>query len=98
MNVEWTETAEGHLDRIYNYIAQTSPVYAKRVVDRITRRSKQIITFPMSGRKVPEIDLEPIREVFEGPYRIIYHIKSNQINVLAVIHGSQDFPWGEQIP
>ena len=97
MNVEWTETAEKHLDRIQNYIAQTSPIYAKRVVDRITRRSKQITTFPLSGRKVPEIDLDQIREVFEGPYRIIYHIKSNQIDILAVIHGSQDFPWGEQI-
>ena len=98
MNVEWTDTAEAHLDRIYDYIAQTSPVYAKRIVDRITRRSKQITTFPLSGRRVPEIDLDQIREIFEGPYRIFYHIKPDQIDVLVVIHGSQNFAWGEQIP
>jgi plasmid stabilization system protein ParE len=34
--------------------------------------------------------MDQIREVIEGPYRIIYHIKPDQIDVLAVIHGSQD--------
>jgi plasmid stabilization system protein ParE len=46
--------------------------------------------FPFSGRRVPEYDIDQIREVIEGPYRIIYHIKPDQIDVLAVIHGSQD--------
>src|SRR3989337_4141166 len=90
MKVHWTETAEGHLDAIYAYIAQDSPQYAMRMVDRLTRRSQQIADFPLSGRKVPEYEMDQIQEVIEGSYRIIYHIKSNQIDVLAVIHGSQD--------
>jgi hypothetical protein len=32
----------------------------------------------MSGRVVPEFELEQIREVLEGPYRIIYYIKPDQ--------------------
>jgi plasmid stabilization system protein ParE len=60
------------------------------MVDRITGRSQQITDFPFSGRKVPEYDLEKIREVIEGPYRLIYHIKPDQIDVLAVIHGARD--------
>ena len=28
--------------------------------------------------------------MIEGPYRIIYHIKSDQIDVLAVIHGARN--------
>lgn len=90
MKVHWTETAEGHLDAIYTYIAQDSPQYAMVTVDRLTRRSQQIADFPLSGRKVPEYEMEQIREVIEGAYRIIYHIKPDQIDVLAVIHGSQD--------
>jgi addiction module RelE/StbE family toxin len=90
MKVHWTETAEGHLDAIYAYIAQDSPRYALRLVDRLTRRSRQIADFPLSGRKVPEYEMDQIREVIEGPYRIIYYIKPDQIDVLAVIHGSQD--------
>ena len=90
MKVYWTDTAEAHLDAIYAYIAQDSPQYAMRMVDRLTGRSQQIADFPLSGRKVPEYEADQIREVIEGPYRIIYHIKPDQIDVLAVIHGSQD--------
>jgi plasmid stabilization system protein ParE len=42
---------------------------------------------------VPEAEAEQIREVVEGPYRIIYYIKPDQIDVLAVIHGAQQTPW-----
>ena len=93
MKVYWTDTAQTHLDNIHNYIARDSIQYAKRTVDRITRRSIQISDFPLSGRKVPEISIDQIREVIEGPYRIIYYIKSDQIDVLAVIHGAENFPW-----
>ena len=74
---------------IYEYISKDSPLYAQRMVDRLTQRSEQIATFPWSGRKVPEYEAENIREVIEGPYRIIYRIKPNQLDVLAVIHSSQ---------
>lgn len=90
MKVHWTDTADAHLKAIHAYIAQDSPEYAKRMVDRFTRRSQQIADFPLSGRKVPEYEMDQIREVIEGPYRIIYHIKSDQIDVIAVIHGAQD--------
>ena len=90
MKVHWTDTAEGHLDAIHAYIAQDSHEYVKRTVDRLTRRSQQIAKFPFSGRRVPEYDIDQIREVIEGPFRIIYHIKADQIDVLAVIHGAMD--------
>jgi len=90
MNVHWTETALGHLDAIRAYIAQDSTEYARRMVDRLTRRSQQIAEFPLSGRRVPEFDVDQIREVIEGTYRIIYHIKPDQTDVLAVIHGAMD--------
>ncbi|MFB1490878.1 MULTISPECIES: type II toxin-antitoxin system RelE/ParE family toxin [unclassified Thiocapsa] len=88
MRVHWTETAEAHLDAIHTYIAQNSETYALRTVDRITKRSNQIAEFPLSGRRVPEYDEEHVREVFSGPYRIIYQIKPDQIDVIAVIHGA----------
>ena len=90
MNVHWTDTAQAHLDSIYNYIAKDSTEYARRIVDRLTRRSQQIAEQPLSGRRVPEYDLEQIREVIEWPYRIIYHIKPDQIDVIAVLHGARN--------
>ena len=62
------------------------------MVDKITRRSVQIASHPLSGRKVPEYDSEAIRELIEQPYRIIYRIKQDQIDVLAVIHGARLLP------
>ena len=88
MKVFWTQTAVENLSAIYTYIAQNSLQYAARIVDRITRRSEQIANFPFSGRTVPEFETEQIREVIEGSYRIIYYIKAEQIEVLAIIHGS----------
>ncbi len=74
MKVHWTNNAIKHLKGIKRYIAQNSPEYANRIVDRLTKRSQQIV---------------------EGLYRIIYYIKPDQIDVLAVIHGADDFPWTE---
>jgi len=89
MKVQWTDNAREHLRAIHAYISKSSPLYAKRIVDRLTNRSRQIGSFPLSGRIVQEYERGQIREVIEGPYRIIYYIKPDQIDVLAVIHGAQ---------
>jgi len=90
MNVFWTDNAKTHLRDIYNYISLHSEQYAKRTVDRITKTSGQIAAFPLSGRKVSKYNLEQIREVIEKPYRIIYYIKQDQIDILAVVHCSMN--------
>jgi len=92
MKVHWTINAISHLTNIYEYIGLNSPTYAKRTVDKITRRSEQIADQPYSGRKVPEYDVKDIRELIEKQYRIIYRIKPDQIDVVAVIHGAQLMP------
>ena len=95
MKVHWTDTAQEHLDDIYSYIAKDSPEYALRMVDRLTDRSIQIAEHAQSGRRVPECDMEQIREVIENPYRIIYHIKPDQIDIIAVIHCARNILYGE---
>jgi len=92
MRVRWTHNAIEHLANIYEYIALNSPTYAKQMVDRITRRSVQIGDQPFSGRKVPEYQADDIRELIENPYRIIYRVKQDQIDVVAVIHGARLLP------
>ncbi len=89
MIVHWTETAQDHITAIFEYIALDSLEYAKRIVDGLTKRTQQIGDFPYSGRVVPEFEKEKVREVIEGPYRIIYFIKPQQIEILAVLHGDR---------
>lgn len=89
MRVHWTDTAVEYLLSIYEYIAQDSPVYAQRMIDRLTRRSEQIATFLLSRRMVPEYEVDDIREMIEKPYRIIYRIKPDQVDILAAVHSAQ---------
>jgi plasmid stabilization system protein ParE len=89
MKVYWTEQARSHLRAIHDYVALTSSDYARNTVDRLTRRSEQLGIFPRSGHIVPEFDIDPVREVLEGSYRIIYAIEEDRIDILAVIHGSR---------
>jgi toxin ParE1/3/4 len=41
---------------------------------------------------VPEYEDEQVREVIEGSFRIIYEVRSDRIDVLAVIHASRESP------
>lgn len=97
MKVFWTEASVQHLSAIYTYISQNSSQYAERIVDKLTRRSQQIARFPLSGRIVSEFETQQIREVIEGSYRIIYYIKPEQIDILAVIHGSQQITLPDEL-
>jgi addiction module RelE/StbE family toxin len=92
VRVHWTNKALDHLLAIHQYVAQNSEIYADRLVDRLTRRSEQIGLFPESGRMVPEYKRVDIREVIERPYRIIYRVKEDQVDVLSVVHTAQQLP------
>jgi len=84
--VVWTETAVEHLAGIRQYISQTSPIYAEQVVGRILDRGKQLEAFPESGRMVPEVGRPEIREVIEAPYRVIYRVTPQRVEVVFVVH------------
>jgi toxin ParE1/3/4 len=92
MTVRWTTSAIAHLVSIHEHIARDSPRFAARMVDRITTRTRQIETFPRSGQSVPEYRDQDIREVIEGPYRVIYEVCGEDVFVLAVIHGARLLP------
>ena len=89
MKVEWTSNAISQLRGIHDYIAKDSEFFAKRMVDRLTSRSIQIQEYPFSGQAVPEFGDESIREVIEGPFRLIYQFTTTATCVLAVIHGAR---------
>lgn len=92
MKVVWTRAAIGHLADVCEHISHDSRQYALRMVDRITSRSKQIGRFPESGQIVLEYGDPHVREVIEGPYRLIYRTESDRVVVLGVIHGARLLP------
>jgi plasmid stabilization system protein ParE len=59
-------TAIEHLLAIYEHIAQDAPLYAQRMIDRLTKRSEQIAAFPRSGRMVPEYEASDASSTLNG--------------------------------
>jgi plasmid stabilization system protein ParE len=92
VKVAWTDKAVAQLVAIHAQIAITSARYADRMVDRITRRTERLETMPGSGSVVPEYADEDIRKVLERPYRIIYRVLPDGVDVLAVVHAARLLP------
>lgn len=92
MKVVWTDEAKAHLIGIHEYIKRDAPFYAAETVDRLTRRVEQLIDHPHSGRIVPKFDDENLRELIARPYRLIYRIRPDRIDIIAVFHGTQQLP------
>ena len=90
MEVLWTEPAEAHLSAIHAHLSRTSRFYADRMVDRITARTRQLTRFPRSGVVIPGAEPLEIRMVTERPYRILYVVGADHIDILGVLHGSRD--------
>ncbi len=63
--------------------------YAQLFVQKIFQSVRRLTTFPESGRKVPEIGRNEIREIIVGNYRIIYRSQKQVIEILTVYHSSK---------
>lgn len=92
LGLRWTEQAVDQLSAMVEYISLSSPVYAEQVLERIVLRLRQAQQFPESGRRVPESGHADARELFEPPYRIVYRVRSDTVEVLTIVHGRQDLP------
>lgn len=88
--VKWTDHALAQLRHIHDYIAEDSPLYARRVTEELVRKTIGLDELPRIGRIVPELNDDTIREVGLYSYRIVYQITPAQIDVLAVIHKRRD--------
>jgi len=89
--VIWSKPAKQDLRNIYDHIAFDSKFYAKKVVQDIIEKSEGLKDFPLIGRVVPELEDPDIRELMVYSYRLIYKISAGTIEILALIHGKQDF-------
>lgn len=85
--VAWSPRAVEDLEAIAQHIAVDSNAYAAAVVTTILRTARRLSQFPFSGRIVPELADQNIRELFAYSYRIIYRIDDRIVTVATVVHG-----------
>ena len=91
MRVHWTDRAKARLRLIHDYIAHDAPLVAPQVIERLIDRSRQIGA-AYAGRQVPEYQREDLHEILERPYRLIYRILPDRIDVITVMHYRQLLP------
>ncbi|MCC5599234.1 type II toxin-antitoxin system RelE/ParE family toxin [Nostoc favosum] len=87
--VSWTSQALTDLEAIGDFIARDAPSFAQVFVDRVFQSVERLQQFPLSGRVVPEIAQEDIREIIFGNYRIVYLVSNDEVNILTVFHSSR---------
>lgn len=92
MTVAWTANAKRELQAAHAAVARTSARYADALVDRITRKTADLARFPYLGAEVPEYDDALLREVFEHPYRIIYRVRTDRVEIVPVVHSARQLP------
>lgn len=89
--VVWTASARDCVDEILGYISEESPAGAAKVLDAIAATAASLAELSERGTVVKELADRSIREVYVYRYRMIYQVASEQVRVLAVIHGAMDF-------
>lgn len=85
--LRWTERAVGDLIAIGDYIAADNPAAARSWIEKLRQRVVKASKMPRTGRIVPEIARDDVREVFQRTYRIVYRIVDDGIVVLTVFEG-----------
>ncbi len=91
VQINWTFQSKDDLKSIAEYIAKDSKKYARLQILRIRQRTKILTSQIYSGKIVPEIEKQNIRELIEGNYRIIYLIvNDDRIDILTVHHSARD--------
>ncbi|MDR0323620.1 MAG: type II toxin-antitoxin system RelE/ParE family toxin [Treponema sp.] len=86
--VNMTQNAEKDLDEIIVFIAQNNPQNALKIMEKIKVKINSLDHFPYRGTYVPELlkrNIKDYRQITENPWKIIYKINGNIVNVLTII-------------
>lgn len=76
MRVEWSDLARDDLDALVRYICRDSAFYAKTFAERILMATRRLSDFPESGRKIPEVEDNALREIIVQGYRVMYRVQA----------------------
>jgi plasmid stabilization system protein ParE len=87
----WSPLAIEDLEAIQAYVARDSPRSADLLVERLVAAVDRLEANPLSGRVVPELGDETVREVIHGNYPIAYRARPDAVEIATVFHGARLF-------
>jgi plasmid stabilization system protein ParE len=92
--VVWSRRANDDLVAIHRYISGSSPAAANRLVNQLIGRADQLAIFPNSGSIIPEFGIPLLRELKDHPYRILYEVFPDRVEILTVVHAARQIDHG----
>lgn len=93
MNLRLSPKALLDLEDIWVYLAQNAGEdTATMQIDMLQAKFRILVQFPYLGKGIPEARSPVVRSFPAAPYVIFYSVKSDQIQILRVLHASRD-PW-----
>lgn len=91
--VLWTKNAERSLEEILDFIIENDgKTIAHKIYLKIRRKTSLLEVSPFQGREVKEMKSLKKRdhELIISPWRIIYSVDNNLVNILLVIDSRRD--------
>ncbi len=86
--VIWAKSAVQDIEEIIDYIAQDSPLTARKLFTQIKERVETLASSPYRGRYVPELQKQGIliyRELIIPPWRVMYRVTESNVYILTII-------------
>lgn len=90
MRIDWTRRASREVEAKAEWLAENRPGAAGPFLKRIEDAVQKLRRFPLRGRRLPDFEDEPVREVIVGTHRIVYLPEEERILVVAVKHCSEE--------
>lgn len=89
VEIIWTTPARLQLAAAIDYVAETDPVAAINLDEKVDKTVARLSQFPNSARigRLPGT-----REALVGPYILVYEIHCASIVIAHFVHGAQMFP------
>ena len=89
MAIRFTPTARAEFLAAIEYIRKDKPGAAVQFRRKAEKALRRLNRFPDSGRKLPEFQDLPFREVVVPPYRFFYRAERKTVWIVAVWHGAR---------
>ena len=66
------------------YLGEDVPDVGKRLTAEIISRIERLGAHPLSGRVVPEFNVEHLRAIIYPPFRIVYRHDKNKVRIVRI--------------
>jgi toxin ParE1/3/4 len=91
MRVRLSAEARQDLIAIGDYIRRDNPARARSFVQELVEKCGSLATLPEGYPIVCRYEKKGVRRRVHGNYCIFYHIVREQIFVIHILHGAQDY-------